>query len=142
RKNHGLPYEVIMLRLNEDTPVNHSFNFSVNEDIESIYQVVRAELLKQIDLNISYISGLLFKDGKFKEMKTLLGELLTASYKHDQYKAGIVQVQTGISQAQYYVSPMQAAVTHQSENAFVNHQQQAIFSSYLQEKQYIAVPHI
>lgn len=76
RKKHGLAFEIIMLRLNENAPFNHSFNFTVNEDIESIYQVIRAELLKQIKLNVIYLDSLQLKPGKFSEVqKKLISEL-------------------------------------------------------------------
>lgn len=93
RKANGLPYEVIMLRLNEDAPLNYSFNFSVNEDIESLYQVVRAELLKQININITYISGLLFKTGKYEEMKKSLSDMLSKYYEKDYLKFVVGQKQ-------------------------------------------------
>lgn len=76
RKKHGLAFEIVMLRLNENAPFNHSFNYTVNEDIESIYQVVRAELLKQIKLNVLYLDSLVLKSGKFSEIqKKLISEL-------------------------------------------------------------------
>jgi len=76
RKKYGLAFEIIMLRLNDKAPFNHSFNYSVNEDIESMYQVVRAELLKQIKLNESYLDSLLLKTGQFSGIqKKLIAEL-------------------------------------------------------------------
>lgn len=81
RKTYGLSYEVIMLRLNEDAPENYSFNFSVNEDIESIYQIIRAELLKQISLNTTYLGNLRFKEGKYEEMKRVLVATLAKYYE-------------------------------------------------------------
>lgn len=87
RKNFGLPYEVIMLRLNEDAPENYTFNFSVNEDIESIYQVIRAELLKQINLNTNYLGNLRFKEGKYDEMKKTLSANLEKYYNINAVKA-------------------------------------------------------
>ena len=76
RKKHGLAFEIVMLRLNENAPFNHSFNYTVNEDIESIYQVVRAELLKQIKLNVGYLDSLVLKSDKFNEIqKKLISEL-------------------------------------------------------------------
>lgn len=81
RKKHGLAFEVLMLRLNEDAPFNHSFNFTINEDIESIYQIVRAELLKQIALNTSYLGALQLKSGKFDSIKSSLVDALKKSYK-------------------------------------------------------------
>lgn len=128
RKTYGLPYEVIMLRLNEDAPGNHSFNFSVNEDIESIYQVVRAELSKQINLNLSYIGGLLFKHGKFKEIKTSLDELLTRYYQNDRYRIEI-------NQLPYYGSSGLATARLQNEKAFANLRYQATLLSHQQTSQ-------
>ena len=80
RKKHGLPFEVLMLRLNEKAPFSNSFNFSINEDIESMYQVVRAETLKQIALNVNYLGALQFKTGKFSTIQTALTRELEKSY--------------------------------------------------------------
>lgn len=80
RKKHGLAFEVLMLRLNEKAPFSHSFNFTINEDIASMYQVVRAEVMKQISLNISYLGGLQFKSGKFTGIQNILTAALEKSY--------------------------------------------------------------
>lgn len=94
RKQHGLPFEVIMLRLNKLAPTNHSFNFSVNEDIESIYQIVRAELLKQLNLNLTYIGGLQFKEGKFNSTSKTIGDMLAKYFESNYYIGIIVQQQS------------------------------------------------
>jgi hypothetical protein len=76
RKKYGLSFQIIMLRLNDKAPFNHSFNYSVNEDIESMYQVVRSELIKQIRLNTAYLDSLQLKSGKFSDIqKKLIAEL-------------------------------------------------------------------
>ncbi|MES2797451.1 MAG: hypothetical protein V4683_15880 [Bacteroidota bacterium] len=80
RKKHGLAFEVLMLRLNEKAPFSHSFNFTINEDIESMYQVVRAELRKQIQLNVNYLWSLQLKTGKFNTIQKSLIKALEASY--------------------------------------------------------------
>ncbi len=80
RKKYGLSFQIIMLRLNENAPFNHSFNYSVNEDVESMYQVVRAELIKQIRLNTSYLDSLQLKSGKFNEIQKKLVSELEKSY--------------------------------------------------------------
>lgn len=80
RKKHGLPFEVLMLRLNEKAPYSNSFNYTINEDIESLYQVVRSELKKQIGMNISYLGGLQIRSNKFESVKNLLIKNLEASY--------------------------------------------------------------
>lgn len=81
RKKHGMAFEVLMLRLNEKAPFSHSFNFTINEDIESMYQVVRAEVLKQISLNINYLWALELKSGKFTGIRNILEAELEKSYK-------------------------------------------------------------
>jgi hypothetical protein len=80
RKKHGLAFEVLLLRINEKAPFSHSFNFTINEDIESMYQVVRAEVLKQISLNVKYLAGLQFKTGKFAGIQNELIKELEKSY--------------------------------------------------------------
>jgi len=80
RKKHGLAFEVLMLRLNDKAPFSHSFNFTINEDIDSMYQVVRAEVMKQISLNINYLGGLVFKSGKFAGIQNTLTTALENSY--------------------------------------------------------------
>jgi hypothetical protein len=80
RKKYGLAFEIVMLRLNEQAPFNHSFNFTVNEDIESIYQVVRAELIKQIKLNVLYLSSLVIKADKYSNIQKKLISELEKSY--------------------------------------------------------------
>lgn len=80
RKKYGLPFQILMLRLNENAPFNHSFNYSVNEDIESMYQVVRSELIKQIKLNTVYLDSLQLKSGKFSEIQKKLVAELEKSY--------------------------------------------------------------
>ncbi len=76
RKKYGLSFQIIMLRLNEQAPFNHSFNYTVNEDVESMYQVVRSELIKQIRLNTTYLDSLQLKSDKFSEIqKKLIAEL-------------------------------------------------------------------
>ncbi|HUS02388.1 MAG TPA: hypothetical protein VMY77_11710, partial [Chitinophagaceae bacterium] len=80
RKKHGLPFEVLMLRLNEKAPFSNSFNFTINEDIESMYQVVRAEVLKQIDFNLNYLGGLQLDNAKFNTIQDALIKELEKSY--------------------------------------------------------------
>jgi hypothetical protein len=80
RKKYGLSFQIIMLRLNENAPFNHSFNYTVNEDVESMYQVVRAELVKQIKLNTNYLDSLQLKTGKFSEIQKKLVSELEKSY--------------------------------------------------------------
>lgn len=80
RKKYGLAFQIIMLRLNEKAPFNHSFNLTVNEDVESMYQVVRSELIKQIRLNTSYLDSLQLKSGKFNEIQKKLVSELEKSY--------------------------------------------------------------
>lgn len=80
RKKHGLAFEVLMLRLNEKAPYSNSFNYTINEDIESLYQVVRSELKKQIGLNTGYLAGLQIRSNKFESVKSLLIKNLEASY--------------------------------------------------------------
>ncbi len=72
RKKNGLAFEVLMLRVNEKAPFNHSFNYSINEDVESMYNVVRAEVLKQINVNLSYLQSLEIKSDKFSYIEDLL----------------------------------------------------------------------
>ncbi len=73
RKRRALPFDLVVLRLNEKSPANYSFNFSVNEDIESLYQVVRSELKKQIALNVAYLGSLEIQSGRFNDVKDSLG---------------------------------------------------------------------
>lgn len=80
RKKHGMAFEVLMLRLNEKAPFSHSFNFTINEDVDSMYQVVRAEVLKQISLNVSYLWGLQLKAGKFNGIRNVLEAELEKSF--------------------------------------------------------------
>jgi hypothetical protein len=80
RKKHGLAFEVLMLRMNEKAPFSNSFNFTINEDIESMYQVVRSEVLKQINLNVNYLWSLQIKTGKFNSIQTALSKELEKSY--------------------------------------------------------------
>lgn len=80
RKKHGMAFEVLMLRLNEKAPFSHSFNFTINEDVESMYQVVRAEVLKQISLNVNYLWGLQLKAGKFTGIRNVLESELEKSF--------------------------------------------------------------
>ena len=80
RKKHGLAFEVLMLRLNEKAPFSHSFNFTINEDIESLYRVVRSELNKQIALNTSYLGSLQIRSNRFEAVKSTLIANLEASY--------------------------------------------------------------
>ena len=80
RKKYGLSFQILMLRLNENAPFNHSFNYTVNEDVESMYQVVRSELIKQIKLNTIYIDSLQLKSGKFNEIQKKLVSELEKSY--------------------------------------------------------------
>ncbi|MBX3257546.1 MAG: carboxypeptidase-like regulatory domain-containing protein [Chitinophagaceae bacterium] len=80
RKKHGMAFEVLMLRLNEKAPFSHSFNYTINEDVESMYQVVRAEVLKQISLNVNYLYGLQLKAGKFNSIRSVLEKELERSY--------------------------------------------------------------
>ncbi|WP_276484823.1 carboxypeptidase-like regulatory domain-containing protein [Paraflavitalea pollutisoli] len=80
RKKHGMAFEVLMLRLNEKAPFSHSFNFTINEDVDSMYQVVRAEVLKQISLNVSYLWGRQLKAGKFNPIRTVLEAELEKSF--------------------------------------------------------------
>jgi hypothetical protein len=80
RKKHGLAFEVLMLRINEKAPFNHAFNFTINEDIESMYQVVRAEVMRQINLSLSYLHGLFIKSDKFSHIQAVLTRELEKSY--------------------------------------------------------------
>lgn len=80
RKKHGLAFEALMLRINEKAPFSNSFNFTINEDIESMYQVVRSEVLKQINLNVNYLWALQIKTGKFNSIQNALSKELEKSY--------------------------------------------------------------
>ncbi len=80
RKNKGLAFEVLMLRLNEKAPFNHSFNLSINEDLLSLYQVVRSELLKQIQFNTDYFGSLKIQQEVFNGLKDEVSKALEASY--------------------------------------------------------------
>lgn len=84
RKKYGLAFEVLMLRLNEQVPFNFSFNFTVNEDIESIYQVVRAELIEQIGFNTKYLDSLPIINKEFYDgtKNKLIADLKNFTRKH------------------------------------------------------------
>lgn len=80
RKEKGLPFEVLMLRLNEKAPFNHQFNLSINEDLLSLYQVVRAELLKQIQICTNYFGAQKILIDVFDGLKNEISKSLEASY--------------------------------------------------------------
>ncbi len=72
RKTHGLAFEVLVLRINEKAPFNHITNSTINEDLESLYQVTRAELIKLIQLTLGYLGSLQVKFDKMQPTEDLL----------------------------------------------------------------------
>ncbi len=80
RKNFGLPFEVVMLGVSEHTSPVAGDNAPLNEDLVSMYNIVRTELRRQVSLCRNHLGSYLIENVQYDKIKNGLTKAMQQFY--------------------------------------------------------------